>query len=231
MSISNNLKNIQDAIVTTALACKRNPENIKLLAVSKRHSKESLQEAIDAGQLYFGENYIQEAQEKCSAFKDIAFHFIGHVQSNKAKLAAELFSMVETVDRLKLANALNRHLETIDKDLDILIQVNIGNDPNKYGVSPDETEILLEKMQSLSRIRPKGLMTMPPFSIDPTETRAYFKDLRLLSLDCAEKQLFYDNDNVELSMGMSHDFKIAIEEGSTSIRVGTAIFGERPNLK
>ncbi len=230
MSITTNLQNIQNAIATTAHSCGRDPADIKLLAVSKRHSKESIQEAIDAGQLHFGENYIQEAQEKCSAFKDVAFHFIGHVQSNKAKLAAELFSMVETVDRLKLAKVLNKHLEKIDKDLDILIQVNIGKDPKKYGVDPDETAALLQSIQPLSRIRPKGLMTMPPFSTDPAVTRSYFKALRLLSIDCADKKLFYDNENVELSMGMSHDFKIAIEEGSTSIRVGTAIFGERPNI-
>ncbi len=230
MSISTNLQNIQNGIATTAHACKREPASIKLLAVSKRHSKESIQEAIDSVQSHFGENYIQEAQEKCIAFKDVSFHFIGHVQSNKAKLAAELFSMVETVDRLKLAKVLNKHLESIDKDLDILIQVNIGKDPKKYGVAPDETVALLQNIQSLSRIRPKGLMTMPPFSTDPTQTRSYFKALRLLSIDCAEKNLFYDNENVELSMGMSHDFKIAIEEGSTSIRIGTAIFGERPNI-
>jgi len=230
MNIRTNLQNILNSIATTAHACNRNPDDIKLLAVSKRHSKASIQEAIDSGQMYFGENYIQEAREKCLAFKDIAFHFIGHVQSNKAKLAAELFSMVETVDRLKLAKALNKHLEIIDKNLDILIQVNIGKDPKKYGVAPEETKALLQDIQSLSNIRLKGLMTMPPFSTDSEETRSYFRALRLLSIDCGKQELFYDNEKIELSMGMSHDFKIAIEEGSTSIRIGTAIFGERPNL-
>lgn len=230
MSIATNLKNIRNEIASTALSCDRDPATIKLLAVSKRHSIASIQEAIDAGQSCFGENYIQEAQEKCHVFKDVSFHFIGHIQSNKAKLAAELFRMVETVDRLKLAKALNRHLETIDKDLDILVQVNIGKDPKKYGIAPGETVSLLEKIQMLPRLRLKGLMTMPPFSTNPEETRSYFKSLRLLSHECAAKGLFFDNNNVELSMGMSHDFKLAIEEGSTSIRVGTAIFGERPNL-
>ena len=230
MSIRTNLENIRNEIANTALACDRDPATVKLLAVSKRHSIESIQEAIDAKQPRFGENYIQEAQEKCGIFKDVSFHFIGHIQSNKAKLAAELFKMVETVDRWKLAKALNRHLETIDKDLDILIQVNIGEDPKKYGISPSETIPLLEKIQTLSRLRPKGLMTMPPFTTDPKETRSYFKALRLLSLECSAKDLFFDNQNVELSMGMSHDFKLAIEEGSTSIRIGTAIFGQRPDL-
>lgn len=230
MSIRANLESIRNDIANTALACDRDPATVKLLAVSKRHSIESIQEAIDAKQTCFGENYIQEAQEKCNIFKDVSFHFIGHIQSNKAKLAAELFKMVETVDRWKLAKALNKHLETIDKDLDILIQVNIGEDPKKYGISPNETIPLLEKIQTLSRLRPLGLMTMPPFTTDLEETRSYFKALRLLSLECAEKGLFYDNQNVELSMGMSHDFKLAIEEGSTSIRIGTAIFGQRPDL-
>ena len=230
MSISSNLQSIRNSIASTARACNRDPADIKLLAVSKRHSMASIQEAIDAGQMCFGENYIQEAQEKCLAFKDIAFHFIGHVQSNKAKLAAELFRMVETVDRVKLAKALNKHLEKIDKDLDILIQVNIGNDPKKYGVAPENTIRLLQDIQSLSRLRTKGLMTMPPFSTDPEETRSYFRALRQLSIDCGKQGLFYNNEQIELSMGMSHDFKIAIEEGSTFIRVGTAIFGERPNI-
>lgn len=230
VSIEKNLKRIRNEIVTTALACNRDPATIKLLAVSKRHSIESIQKAIDAKQTCFGENYIQEAQEKCQAFKDVSFHFIGHIQSNKAKLAAELFKVVETMDRLKLAKALNKHLEKIGKDLDILIQVNIGEDPKKYGVAPGETISLLENIKPLSRLRPMGLMTMPPFSTDQKETRSYFRALRLLSLECADKALFFDNHNVELSMGMSHDFKLAIEEGSTSIRIGTAIFGERPNL-
>jgi PLP dependent protein len=231
MSIATNLQSIRNEIVNTALSCDRDPSTIKLLAVSKRHSTESIQEAIAAEQTCFGENYIQEAQEKCLTFKNINFHFIGHIQSNKAKLAAELFSMVETVDRLKLAKSLHKHLEKIDKDLNILVQVNIGEDPKKYGVAPNETIHLLKDIQTLTRLRPKGLMTMPPFSTDSEETRSYFRALRLLSEKCADKGLFYDNKQVELSMGMSHDFKLAIEEGSTSIRIGTAIFGERPDLK
>lgn len=230
MSIGTNLKRIRDEITSTALSCDRDPATIKLLAVSKRHSIESIQEAIAAEQSCFGESYIQEAQEKCKLLKDVSFHFIGHIQSNKAKLAAELFQVIETVDRLKLARALNKHLETLDKDIDILIQVNIGEDPKKYGVAPDETIALLAAIKEFSRLRPIGLMTMPPFSTDDEETRSYFRALRLLSLECAEKGLFFDNHSVELSMGMSHDFKLAIEEGSTSIRIGTAIFGERPNL-
>jgi pyridoxal phosphate enzyme (YggS family) len=228
MSILKNLEKIRQSITETAISCNRNPADIKLLAVSKHHPVTSIQEAIAAEQFLFGENYMQEAQEKCKVITNASFHFIGHIQSNKAKLAAELFNMVETVDRLKLAKALNKHLVTIDKKLDVLIQVNIGNDPKKYGISPDDTETLLQKIQTLSQLRPRGLMTMPPFSTDPEETRHYFRQLRLLSTNCAEQNLFFDNSNVELSMGMSHDYTIAIEEGSTYIRVGTAIFGNRP---
>lgn len=228
MSIQSNLQHIRKAIEDTAKACGRNPADITLLAVSKRHNAASIQQAIDAGQSQFGENYIQEAQEKCKQFKDVSFHFIGHVQSNKAKLAAELFDMVETVDRLKLAKALHRHSETLGKKLDILIQVNIGKDSNKHGVYPEEVKALLEAIQPLSGLRPKGLMTMPPLTADLDKTRSYFRALRELSEQCAERNLFYDNADVKLSMGMSNDFGIAIEEGSTSIRVGTAIFGERP---
>jgi hypothetical protein len=228
MSILKNLEKIRQSITETAISCNRNPADIKLLAVSKHHPVTSIQEAIAAEQFLFGENYMQEAQEKCKVITNASFHFIGHIQSNKAKLAAELFNMVETVDRLKLAKALNKHLVTIDKKLDVLIQVNIGNDPKKYGISPDDTETLLQKIQTLSQLRPRGLMTIPPFSTDPEETRHYFRQLRLLSTNCAEQNLFFDNSNVELSMGMSHDYTIAIEEGSTYIRVGTAIFGNRP---
>lgn len=228
MSIHKNLEKIRQSITETAIACNRDPKDIKLLAVSKRHSVDSIREAIAANQFLFGENYMQEAQEKCKATSNASFHFIGHIQSNKAKLAAELFSMVETVDRLKLAKALNKHLLKLHKDLDILIQVNIGNDPRKYGISPDNTTLLLQEIQTLSQLRPRGLMTMPPFSTDPDETRQYFRQLRLLSTNCAEQDLFFDNSKVELSMGMSHDYRIAIEEGSTYIRVGTAIFGDRP---
>lgn len=228
MSIHKNLDKIRQSITETAIACNRDPKDIKLLAVSKRHSVESIREAIAANQFLFGENYMQEAQEKHRAISNASFHFIGHIQSNKAKLAAELFTMVETVDRIKLAKALNKHLLKLHKELDILIQVNIGNDPKKYGTSPENTTLLLQEIQKLSQLRPRGLMTMPPFSTNPDETREYFRKLRSLSVNCAEQNLFFDNSKVELSMGMSHDYSIAIEEGSTCIRVGTAIFGNRP---
>ena len=228
MTIADNLHTIRNAITETAIACGRDPSDIKLVAVSKRHSIANIREAMVAKQYLFGENYIQEAQEKVQSIDGAAFHFIGHIQSNKAKTAAELFSMVETVDRYKLAKVLNKHLETLDRDLEILIQVNIGNDPNKSGIAPEKTAELLQQIRNLSRIRPVGLMTIPPLTGNPEETRTYFRNLRLLSCKLTEEDLFADNENIELSMGMSHDFRIAIEEGATIIRVGTAIFGKRP---
>ncbi len=230
MNISKNLSLINTAIIETAQMHSKDPATIKLVAVSKRHQVTAITEAIDSGQTRFGENYIQEAAEKVSHFQDnIKFHFIGHIQSNKAKQAAELFDMIETVDRFKLAKALNKHLEKIDRKIDILIQVNIGNDPNKSGVLPEKAEELLQLIIPFKRLRPLGLMTIPPFETDNEKTRVHFRNLRLLGKRLADQQLFYNNDIFELSMGMSHDFKVAIEEGATIIRVGTAIFGARPD--
>jgi PLP dependent protein len=228
MTIANNLHNILDAIAETACNCGRDPSTIKLIAVSKRHSIASIQEAMKAGHFLFGENYIQEAADKIKNINDTAsFHFIGHIQSNKAKQAAELFSLVETVDRYKLARALNNHLERLGKKLDILVQVNIAQDPKKSGISPEQAGELLQQIASLPQIRPLGLMTIPPFSKNSEETRVHFRNLRILSSDLASQGYFFDNNSVELSMGMSQDFRTAIEEGATIVRIGTAIFGQR----
>jgi len=229
MNIAENLHSIREAITKTAKDCGRDPESIKLIAVSKRQPLYSIEEAIKAGQVHFGENYIQEASGKIQKISTHAvFHFIGHIQSNKAKLAAELFTMIETVDRYKLAKALNDHLEKLDKKLDILIQVNIGNDPNKAGIAPEKASELLKQISALKRLRPLGLMTIPPLTKDIKITREHFRNLRLLGTTLGEQNLF-SGDSIELSMGMSHDFKIAIQEGATIIRVGTAIFGKRPD--
>jgi len=229
MSIADNLHSIRETITKTAKDCNRDPESIKLIAVSKRHPLYSIEEAIKADQVHFGENYLQEASGKIKKISSHAvFHFIGHIQSNKAKLAAELFNMIETVDRYKLAKALNNHLKKLDKKLDILIQVNIGNDPNKSGIAPEKASELLEQIVSFKQLRPLGLMTIPPFTKDIETARKHFSNLRLLGASLGKQNLF-SSDRIELSMGMSHDFKIAIQEGATIIRVGTAIFGKRPD--
>ncbi|CAG0911908.1 unnamed protein product [Cyprideis torosa] len=135
--------------------------------------------------------------------------------------------MIETVDRFKLAKQLNNHLQEMNKELDILVQVNIAGDKNKSGIVPDETQNLLTDLQALAHLRVRGLMTIPPYSDNPEETRPHFRNLRLLGQNLAAKELFFDNKRVELSMGMTNDYRVAIEEGATLIRIGTAIFGQR----
>lgn len=228
MTISNNLKRICEDVRMAAENAGRNGEDITIVAVSKRFPASSIKEAIDAGQTVFGENYIQEAEDKIAELGPAAtFHFIGHLQSNKAKTAARLFEYIETIDRFKLAKVLNNHLETLNKKIKILVQVNIGNDPNKSGVTEEGAEQLLRDIQHLKKLLPVGLMTMPPLTSSPEESRPYFRKLRNLSERLDKLNLFTAGSKPELSMGMSADYRIAIEEGATIIRVGTAIFGTR----
>jgi pyridoxal phosphate enzyme (YggS family) len=190
---------------------------------------EAVKEAYLCGQAIFGENYLQDARKKIEQLDDsLQWHFIGHLQSNKAGMAAELFQVIETVDRLKIAKVLNRHAGELGKTLDILIQVNVGEEPQKSGILPDKAEELLKQIRPLPNLKIRGLMTMPPYGRDPEASRPWFRALKQLSVQLAEKELFDNNDSVELSMGMSGDFTVAIEEGSTLIRVGTAVFGPRP---
>ena len=226
--ISDNLESVRRNITAVAHRCGRNPEEIRLVAVSKTFPVLDMKEAMTSGQFLFGENYIQEAEEKYNELDDqVQLHFIGHLQSNKAHIAARIFRMIETVDRIKLALMLNRNLIQSGRTMDILIQVNIGRDEKKSGIGPQDTEDLLKQIAPLSNLRSLGLMTMPPFSEDPEKSRPYFRELYQLAKDLQSKKLFYDNNCVELSMGMSHDYPVAIEEGATLIRVGTAIFGHR----
>lgn len=226
--IAENIQRIKNQIAATAIKVNRSPDDIKLVAVSKRFPVEKITEAHAAGQTLFGENYIQEMQiKRQQAPPSAIFHFIGHLQSNKAKIAAATCDMIETVDGLKLGKALNKHLQILDKTMDVLIQVNIGNDEKKAGVKSNDTEELLINLNDLPRIRVCGLMTMPPFEEDPEMSRPYFQNLRLLAEKLKKKGLFSAIEKPELSMGMSGDFHIAIEEGATIVRVGTAIFGER----
>lgn len=189
---------------------------------------DKIQQVIDCGQTLFGENYVQEATDKIQHFpKTINWHFIGHLQSNKAKQVAELFDVVETVDRLNVALALDKYAKLLKKKLAILVQVNTGREKQKSGVLPDETESFLRLVRKETDLRVLGLMTIPPFSPNPEESRPYFRELKNLAELLAAQYLFTDNDNVELSMGMSGDYSVAIEEGATIIRVGTALFGAR----
>ena len=226
--ISDNIHHIKQQIKQAAEQVNRNASEIKLVAVSKRFPVEAIEEAYHAGHFLFGENYIQELIHKRPAVPmDASFHFIGNLQSNKARHAAELCDMVETVDREKLGKALNKHCITLNKTLDVLVQVNLGNEPQKSGVERGEAETLIQQLNQLDNLRVCGLMTIPPATDTPEESRAFFRELRTLSEDFMTKGLFPKVAQPELSMGMSSDFHVAIEEGATIIRIGTALFGQR----
>ena len=206
----------------------RTAKDVKLVAVSKRQDADKIISAAACGQTTFGENYLQEAQEKITNLSNTyCWHFIGHLQSNKAKVAAELFDVIETVDRIKIARALDRHANGLNKKLQIFIQVNIGREKQKNGVLPEETEELLKTVRAETTLHISGLMGIAPRTNDPESSRYYFRKLRELSEQLTDKGLFSSSKNVELSMGMSADYPIAIEEGATLVRVGTALFGQR----
>lgn len=226
--IKDNLLKIREEISRTAERSGRSPDEIDLLAVSKRIVVPKIEEAFQAGQLLFGENFVQEADEKIEKLdKAITWHFIGHLQSNKAKIAARLFHMIETVDRIKIARALNKHAGEMRKKLEILVQVNVGKEEQKSGISPENAGQFLKDLQNFEYLSVRGLMTMPPFAADPELSRPFFRSLKQLAERFTQAGYFANPDNIVLSMGMSNDFTVAIEEGSTLVRVGTAIFGSR----
>lgn len=224
-----NLIAVRKKIAAAAEKCGRDPGEVELLAVSKHMDVNAVREAWQCGQRLFGENFIQEARDKIAQLDfGITWHFIGHLQSNKAGLAARLFDLIETVDRMKTASALDRHALTLGRTLDILVQVNTGLEARKSGIAPQNAGQFMNELGTLRNLRVRGLMTMPPYSADPEHSRPYFRLLKDIAGDLRTKELFADNSNVILSMGMSNDFAVAIEEGSTLVRIGTAIFGERP---
>jgi pyridoxal phosphate enzyme (YggS family) len=209
----------------------RDPVEISLMAVGKTQSAERIREAYDAGLRLFGENRVQEFAGKAGGLRDlqdVEWRMIGHLQSNKAAKAVELFSRVESVDSLRLAERLNAAAGELGKKLAVLIEINVGGEAAKSGVAGDSEELqeLLQGAAGLEHLEFRGLMTVPPFTEDPQRARPYFRRLRELRDQIAVRRL--PGIGVQaLSMGMSHDFEVAIEEGSTCVRVGTAIFGER----
>lgn len=227
-SLQKRLKNVKDRIRKAALACGRDPETITLVAVSKTMSIEAVQEAIRAGVTILGENYIQEAREKFNALSSqpVSWHFIGHLQTNKAKYAVQLFDLIQTVDSLKLARELNKQAKKINKIQPILIQINISQESTKSGVLAKDTLPLLKDISCLENLSVKGLMTMPPFFDNPEMVRPYFAALRNLRNQII-KEAIPNISMDELSMGMTGDFEVAIKEGATIVRIGTAIFGKR----
>jgi len=212
----------------TAVSCGRDPETIRLVAVTKAVPPESIRQAVNAGLKIFGESYIQEASAKIDAINDknVSWHFIGHLQSNKAKIAVRCFDLIHSVDSLNLAEALNRQAEAIHKIQNILVQVNISGESTKSGTAAEEAIVLVNAIRWMENLSVKGLMTIPPFFDQPEKARPYFKALADLK-NQIKNESPPGNEINELSMGMSGDFEVAIEEGATLVRIGTAIFGER----
>ena len=224
-----NIKNVYRKIAYASMRAERDPYDVKLVTVTKTVSFEKIKEAISLGLRVFGENKVQEAQGKistCTAeIKDshIEWHLVGHLQKNKVKTAVQLFDLIHSVDSIELARALDKHAEKFDKIQKILIQVKLSEEETKHGVSTDNLMELIETVTDLKHVRLLGLMTMPPFFDKAELSRPFFRQLREL------RDHFQQNGYrlPELSMGMTNDFEVAVEEGATIVRVGTAIFGER----
>jgi pyridoxal phosphate enzyme (YggS family) len=231
MSIAENIAQVRERIAAAARRASRNPNNITLMGVSKTFPAERIREAYAAGLRVFGENRVQEFAGKADAVRDLLnaeWHLIGHLQSNKAAKATELFDAVDSVDSARLAEKLNASAESAGKTLSVLIEINVGGEQAKSGVEPgsDELEQILRGAPRWDHLKIRGLMTIPPYAEDPDGSRPYFRQLRQIRDNIAAREL-PEVGTAALSMGMSHDFEIAIEEGATCVRVGTAIFGER----
>jgi PLP dependent protein len=231
MAIAENIARVRERIAGAARRAGRSLDEITLMAVSKTFPAEAIEEAYSAGLRIFGENRVQEFAGKVGALRNLSgakFHLIGHLQTNKAIKAAEIFQAIDSVDSIKLAEKLNGAAEKWEKKLDVLIEINIGGEDVKSGLAGRSAELeeILKAAPGLRNLAFRGLMTIPPFTEDAQAARPYFRALRELRDEIAARGLPAVGMDV-LSMGMSHDFEVAVEEGSTCIRVGTAIFGER----
>jgi pyridoxal phosphate enzyme (YggS family) len=231
MSIAQNLVQVRERTNAAARRAGRRSEDIALMAVSKMFPAERIREAYDAGLRLFGESRVQELAGKIDSLSDlpaVEWHLIGHLQTNKAAKAVELFASVDSVDSLRLAQKLDASARQVSKKIGVLIEINIGGEAAKSGLAPGSRELeeLLLGAHGLEYLEFRGLMAVPPFTDDPQEARPYFRRLRELRDQIAARRLSGVDVGI-LSMGMSHDFEVAIEEGSNCVRVGTAIFGER----
>jgi pyridoxal phosphate enzyme (YggS family) len=223
--IAQNLSRVRGRIEQAAAKAGREPGEVSLIAVTKTVPAEGIQEAVAAGARIFGENYVQEARHKIEKIghAGVQWHFIGHLQTNKAKYAIGLFDAIHSVDSIQLARELDRRAARVDKVVDCLIEVNLSHEGSKFGIDKEKTLELAQAMTGLRNISLRGLMTMPPYAEDPEEARPYFIALRELKEEIGRHGIPLP----ELSMGMSADLEVAVEEGSTMVRVGRAIFGER----
>ena len=232
MSIATNLERLQNEIADACARAHRDPATVALMAVSKTHPAEAILEAYAAGQRLFGENRVQELAGKAGAVASgvpstedtgPSFHLIGPLQNNKTGKAAELFDAIDALDSVKTAQRLNVAAQALNKTLPILVEVKLSSEETKHGLAPEELPAFLATLAPLTHLKPAGLMMVPPFFDDPELARPFFQKLRTLR----EENLAACPTLTELSMGMSHDYRIAIEEGSTTVRIGTALFGAR----
>ena len=231
MSIAENIAEVRERIAAVARRAARNPDEITLMGVSKTFPADRIREAYAAGLRVFGENRVQEFAGKADALRDLRnteWHLIGHLQTNKAAKAAELFDAVDSLDSVRMAEKLNASAGSAGKTLSVLIEINVGGEKAKSGVAlnSDELEQILRGAPRWGNLKINGLMTIPPNTEDPEGSRAYFRQLRQIRNSIAARNV-PQISMATLSMGMSHDFEVAIEEGATCVRVGTAIFGER----
>ncbi|MDQ2925860.1 MAG: YggS family pyridoxal phosphate-dependent enzyme [Acidobacteriota bacterium] len=226
MSIAENLDRVRNQVSDAYARAHRRAAEVAIMAVSKVHPAEAIVEAYEAGQRLFGENRVQEMQTKyplVGGLAGIELHLIGPLQNNKTAKAAEIFHAVDTLDSLKTAERLNSAAAVLNKLLPVLIEVKLSPEESKHGLAPTELSSLLEALAPLTHIEARGLMTVPPWSEDAETARPYFQQLRRLR----DEHVARFPNLTQLSMGMSNDFRVAIEEGSTTVRIGTAIFGKR----
>jgi pyridoxal phosphate enzyme (YggS family) len=228
-AIHASLTSVRERIARAAGRVHRDPASVRLVAVSKTFSRDHIRAAADAGQRDFGENKVQEALTKISdtASLGLRWHLVGHLQSNKARRAATAFAVIHSVDSRHLVAKLDESAIAADRRVDILVQVDLAGEPTKHGIGPDDLMSVVQAAQGRRGIVLRGLMLLPPATDDPEDARPFFAKLRTLRDDLVARGA--DRESLtELSMGMSHDFEVAIEEGATIVRVGTAIFGSRP---
>ncbi len=228
LSIEDNVNQIRERIANAAIRAGKQPEDIVLIGVSKRVDEDRIRRAVAAGITILGENRVQEAKGKIASLgTPVSWHLIGHLQSNKVKYAVSIFDLIQSVDSVSLAQEIDRRAAQINKVADVLVQLNIGQEATKHGTTAAELWTMLGHMSTFKHIAVRGLMAIPPYMSDPEDSRPYFGRMKELFEQAKTKNIPGINMQY-LSMGMSHDFEVAIAEGANMVRIGTAIFGERP---
>lgn len=225
--IKENIQRIQEEILNSCIKSNRNPDSVTLIAVTKTKPVEDMQIAYDCGLHNFGENKVQEIQAKYPSFGDKPiWHMIGHLQTNKVKYIIDKVSLIHSVDSLNLAKVIDAQAKKHNKIQDILIQINVANEDTKFGITEEEVEPLIREIAKFENVKIRGLMTIAPYVVDSEQNRPIFRKMSQIFVDINQKNI--DNVNMDtLSMGMTNDYQVAIEEGATMIRIGTAIFGDR----